>query len=134
LDDIIKDNKRAGAVIDRLRALLRKDGIALQPVDMNDVVREVVDLAHSEVVSRRVTVTSALAPGIPLVLGDRAQLQQVVLNLVMNPCSAMGGTLAAKRQLTLATNKQDGFVQLVVSDRGVGIPKGQLEQVFEPFV
>jgi len=134
LDDIIKDNKRAGAVIDRLRALLRKDGIALQPVDMNDVVREVVDLAHSEVVSRRITVTSALTPEIPLVLGVRAQLQQVVLNLVMNACDAMGGTQAAKRHLALATKKEAGFVQLVVSDRGVGIPKGQLERVFEPFV
>ena len=135
LDDIIKDTKRAGAVIDRLRALLRKDGIALQPVDMNDVVREVVDLAHSEVVSRRISVTSALAPEIPPVLGDRAQLQQVVLNLVMNACDAMGGMQAAQRQLALATKQEDdGFVQLVVSDRGVGIPRGQLERVFEPFV
>jgi PAS domain S-box-containing protein len=134
LDDIIKDNKRAGAVIDRLRALLRKDGIALQPVDLNDVVRDVVDLAHSEIVSRRVTVTSALTLEIPLVLGDRAQLQQVLLNLVMNACDAMGGMHAAKRHLTLATTHEDGFVQLAVSDRGVGIPKGQLEQVFEPFV
>lgn len=90
LDDIIKDNKRAGAVIYRLRALLRKDGVALQPVDMNDVVREVIDLAHSEVVSRRITVTSALTPEIPPVFGDRTQLQQVVLNLVMNACDAMG--------------------------------------------
>ena len=134
LDDIIKNNKRAGAVIDRLRALLRKEATTLQPVDMNEVVREVVDLARSEVVSRRITVTSTLTPEIPLVLGDRVQLQQVVLNLVLNACDAMSDTHAAKRHLALATTMEDGFVQLVVSDRGVGIPKDQFEQVFEPFV
>ena len=134
LDDIIRNNKRAGTVIDRLRALLRKEATTLQPVDMNEVVREVVDLAHSEVVSRRITVTSTLTPEIPLVLGDRVQLQQVVLNLVLNACDAMSDTHAAKRHLALATTMEDGFVQLVVSDRGVGIPKDQLEQVFEPFV
>ena len=96
----------------------------LQPVDMNDVVREVVDLARSEVVSRRITVTSTLTPEIPPVLGDRVQLQQVVLNLVLNACDAMSDTHAAKRHLALATTLEDGFVQLVVSDRGVGIPNG----------
>ena len=67
-------------------------------------------------------------------LGDRIQLQQVVLNLVLNACDAMSDTHAAKRHLALATAREDGFVQLVVSDRGVGIPEDQLEQVFEPFV
>jgi C4-dicarboxylate-specific signal transduction histidine kinase len=134
IDDIIRNNKRAGMVIQRLRALLRKEGTALQPVNLNDVVREVVDLARSEVVSRRITVTSTLAPEIPFVLGDRIQLQQVVLNLVMNACDAMSDTHAAKRHLALATAMEESFVQLVVSDRGVGIPHDQLEQVFEPFV
>ena len=134
LDDIIRNNKRAGMVIDRLRALLRKEATAFQPVNMNEVVREVIDLAHGEVASRRITVTSSLTPEIPLVLGDRIQLQQVVLNLVLNACDAMSEGQAAHRHLTLATETDDGFVQLVVSDSGVGIPKGQLEQVFEPFV
>jgi PAS domain S-box-containing protein len=134
LDDIIRSNKRAGAVIDRLRALLRKEATALQPVNMNEVVREVLDLAHSEFVSRRITVTNALTPEIPLVLGDRIQLQQVVLNLVLNACDAMSDTHAAKRHLALATAMEGSFVQLVVSDRGVGIPKDQFENVFEPFV
>ena len=134
LDDIIRNNKRAGMVIDRLRALLRKEATAFQPVNMNEVVREVIDLAHGEVASRRITVTNSLTPEIPPVLGDRIQLQQVVLNLVLNACDAMSDAQAAHRHLTLATEMEDGFVQLVVSDSGVGIPKGQLEQVFEPFV
>ena len=134
LDDIIKDNQRAGAVIDRLRALLKKEPIALRPVDVNDIVREVIDLAHGEILSRRVILTCRLAPETRFVLGDRVQLQQVVLNLVLNACDAMSETDAAKRHLTLGTETSTGVVQLVVSDCGAGIPESQLERVFEPFV
>ncbi len=134
LDDIIKNDKRAGRVIDRLRALLRKEDIARQPVDVNEVAREVIDLAYGELVSRRVTVKSALASAIPPVLGDRVQLQQVVLNLVLNACDAMNHARANERHLALSTTATDSFVELVVSDRGPGIPDDQLERVFEPFV
>ena len=134
LDDIIKDNRRAGAVIDQLRALLKKETIAHQPLDVTEIVREVVDLAYGEIRSRRVTLTCRLAPETRVVLGDRVQLQQVVLNLVLNACDAMSETDVAERQLTLATEVTDGVVQLVVSDNGPGIPEGQLERVFEPFV
>jgi signal transduction histidine kinase len=132
LDDIIRNDRRAGAVIDRLRALLRKEQTSLQPVDVNDMAREVLDLAYGELMSRRLTVRSALSPAIPPVLGDRVQLQQVVLNLVLNACDAMND--AMRRDLVLSTRMSDGFVELVVSDRGPGIPDGQLERVFEPFV
>ena len=134
LDDIIKNDKRAGAVIDRLRALLRKGENARQPVDISEVTREVIDLAYGELTSRRVSVKSALTPTIPPVLGDRVQLQQVVLNLVLNACDAMNNTVATDRQLALSTSADDGFVELAVSDRGSGIPDGQIERVFEPFV
>jgi C4-dicarboxylate-specific signal transduction histidine kinase len=134
LDDIIRNDKRAAAVIDRLRALLRKEESARQPVDVTDVVREVIDLAVGELTSRRINVKSALAPAIPLVLGDRVQLQQVVLNLILNACEAMTATDNNDRHLVLSTRMDDGFVELAVSDRGPGIPDGQLERVFEPFV
>jgi signal transduction histidine kinase len=134
LDDIIKNNKHAAAVIDHVRALLRNDETVLQPVNVNDVVREVVELAHGEAVSRHITITTTLAPRVPPVLGDRVQLQQVVLNLVLNACDAMSEAPVAHRQLTLATEWDNGHVRVVVSDRGVGIPADQLERVFEPFV
>ena len=134
LDDIIRNNRRAGAVIDRLRALLRKESTAFQPVDVNDVVRDVIDLAHSEIVSRRIRLTSRLMPAMPVVQGDRIQLQQVLLNLVLNACDAMSEADSSQRQLVLATGFTDGFVQLAVSDGGPGIPENQLERVFEPFV
>jgi C4-dicarboxylate-specific signal transduction histidine kinase len=134
LDDIIRSDRRAAAVIDRLRALLRKGEPTLQPVDLNEVAREVLDLAYGELMSRRISVRSSLPPTIPLVLGDRIQLQQVVLNLVLNACDAMNGTHATERHLELSTTADEGFVEIVVSDRGSGIPDGQLERVFEPFV
>ena len=134
LDDIIRNDKRAGAVIERLRSLLRKGEAARQPVDLNEVTRETLDLAYGELLSRRVAVTRRLNDRIPVVQGDRVQLQQVVLNLVMNACDAMDGTPAATRRLEIATSPDDGFVRLSITDRGRGIPEGQFERVFEPFV
>jgi PAS domain S-box-containing protein len=134
LDDVIKSDKRAGAVIDRLRALLRKGDAVLHPVDVSEVARETIDLAYGELMSRRVTVKSRLSPSMPFVLGDRVQLQQVILNLVLNACDAMNGIQPTQRQLAISTTANDGFVEFVVSDCGPGIPDGQLERVFEPFV
>jgi C4-dicarboxylate-specific signal transduction histidine kinase len=134
LDDIIRNDKRAGAVIDRLRGLLRKGDIARQPVNVNEVALEVIDLAYGELTSRRVTVKSSLSAAMPFVLGDRIQLQQVVLNLVLNACDAMKATHAMQRYLALSTTVENGFVQIEISDHGSGIPDGQLERVFEPFV
>ena len=134
LKDVIDSNRRARAFIERLRAMLRKDGIRHQPVDVNDVVREVIELLHSELLSRRITATAALSSGMPRVLGDRVQLQQVVLNLLLNACDAMRETPALERRVAVATVTHDGFVEIVVSDNGMGIPSDQLERVFEPFV
>ena len=134
LDDVIKNDKRAGTVIHRLRELLKKSSAVLQPVDLNEVTREVLDLTHSDLLLRRMPITTALSPGIPPVLGDRVQLQQVILNLVINACDAMSTVAPAERDLTLTTAADDGFVQIAVADRGVGIPEGQLDSVFDPFV
>jgi PAS domain S-box-containing protein len=134
LNDVIESDRRARDFIDRLRAMLRKEGIRHREVDLNDVVREVVDLSHSECVSRRTTVATALSAEIPRVLGDRVQLQQVVLNLLLNACDAMRETPVLERCVAVATTTHDGFVELTVSDRGTGIPTEQLDRVFEPFV
>ncbi len=134
LDGIVSNDKRAGAVIDRLRALLKKDASVLQPVNLNEVTREVLDLAHSDLLSRRMAVATRLAPSLPRVLGDRIQLQQVILNLVLNACDAMAGVMPSERHMTMETNVIDGFVQVSVSDRGTGIPPNQLDAVFQPFV
>jgi len=133
LDDVIKNDKRAGTVIHRLRELLKKRDTVLQPVDLNEVAREVLDLTHSDLLLRRVPITTALSPGLPPVLGDRIQLQQVILNLILNACDAMSAVAPADRELTLTTVADDGFVQIAITDRGIGIPEGQLDSVFDPF-
>ena len=134
LDDVIRNDKRAGAVIQRLRELLKKSSTVLQPLDVNEVAREVLDLIHSDLLMRRVRVTTSLPPTVPTVLGDRVQLQQVILNLVINACDAMSTVDPADRENSLTTKSVDGFAEIAVTDRGAGIPDGKLDSVFEPFV
>ena len=96
LADIVKSDKRAGAVITRLRSLLRKEEAQHQPVDMNEVVQEVLALMRSDLLNRQVGVRTELAPRLPAVSGDRVQLQQVLLNLLINGCDAMAGSQAQR--------------------------------------
>lgn len=134
LDDVIKSGKRAGAVIQRLRELLKKSAASLQPIDLNEVTREVLDLTRSDLLLRRMPVTTTLSPALPPVLGDRVQLQQVILNLVLNACDAMSTVEPSERELKLTTVADGDCVQIAVADRGIGIPHGELESVFDPFV
>jgi PAS domain S-box-containing protein len=134
LDDIIRDNRRAASVIDRLRALLRNSETTQQPVSLSEVVREVLELAAGELMARRIRVSTDLPASIPTARGDRVQLQQVLLNLVLNACEAMSATPVPDRELSIRTGADGGSVWVTVSDRGSGIPEGQLERIFEPFV
>jgi len=134
LQDIVDDNKRAGEVIRGLRLLLMKGVVQHQPLDLNDVVRDVLRLVRSDTLNSGIRVEVELAKGLPNVVGDRVQLQQVLLNLVVNGCEAMGGAAAADRQLNVSTAMDArGSVRVTVSDRGHGIAPENLERVFEPF-
>jgi C4-dicarboxylate-specific signal transduction histidine kinase len=134
LKDIVDEDKRAGEVIRRLRSLLKKGETLLQPLDMNEVVNDVLDLARADCVSRGVTLQRELAPSLPEVRGDLVQLQQVLLNLIVNACDAMGACEPRDRKLTIATTRDEvGFVQVSVSDCGHGIAPNQLDRLFEPF-
>ncbi len=135
LADIAQDAERAGEVIRRLHGLLRKGDIKQEPLDLNEAIREVTTLARNEAMLREVAVELDLAEDLPLVSGDRVQLQQVVLNLVMNACEAMGGTDAGARELTVETRRSaPGVVQVSIRDSGPGIDEGSSERIFEPFV
>ena len=133
LQDIVDDDKRAGEVIRRLRALLRKEEVEHHPVDLNEIVREVLKLMRSDLVNRNVTVRTQLASGLPTVTGDRVQLQQVLLNLVINGCDAMDAMPGRERRLTLHTSLVGGEVEVSVSDGGSGLKREELDRVFEPF-
>ena len=133
LQEIADQDIRAGAVIQRLRAMLRKDTKELEPLDLSAVARDVLVLAHSDLITRNVPVSALLAPNLPAVLGDRVQLQQVVLNLILNACEAMSCTAPRERRLTLITECGEEGVHLSVGDSGTGISPEALDRVFEPF-
>jgi PAS domain S-box-containing protein len=134
LEDIASDDLRAGEVINRLRALLKRGETSLRPLDLNDVTTEVLALARSELIERHVTVDTRLAPALPSVRGDRVQLQQVMLNLLLNACEAMSTRTPAERTLTVSTAVDgDGLLVASIADRGSGIPPDAADRLFEPF-
>ena len=132
--DIVADAQRAGEVIRRLRVLLRKGESSQQSLDLNQVTSDVLDFAHSELITRNVTVIRQFAPNQPTVLGDRVQLQQVLLNLILNACDAMSTTPPDGRSLTAATSSGQACAEVSISDRGSGIAPGIQNLLFEAFV
>jgi len=136
LEDIVQDDERAAQVIQRLRALLGKGDAQQAPVELNDVVRESLELTHSEFVTRNVVATLHLDPNLPPVMADRVQMQQVVLNLLMNACEAMVNTPLARRQASVTTRflAAGEAAEITVRDNGHGIAQGDTERIFQPFV
>lgn len=134
LDDIVAEDKRASEVIRRLRLLLTKGEVQRTPLRINDLVRDVLMLMRSDLINHGVTVAADLAGGLPRISGDRVQLQQVVLNLLMNACDAVSAMPAARRRLTVRTRRgDDSLIQLSIIDQGPGIPPDKLERVFDAF-
>ena len=134
LEDIAHDDRRAGEVIQRLRTFLRKGDVQPRPLDLNEVVSEVLDLVHSDMIHRMVTVDAQLTPALPAVIADRVQMQQVLLNLILNACEAMSATRRDNRRLTIFTTASELGVKLSLADQGPGIPPDKLDRVFEPFL
>ena len=135
LSDIGAEDKRAGDVINRLRAMLKKGEAKPLPLNLNDLANDVLELAHSELIERNVAVTTRLTPGLPDIRGDRVQLQQVLLNLVMNACEAMADNDGVARGIEVSTARDDNSrLRLTVTDRGPGIPPELIGRIFEPFI
>ena len=131
--DILQDDRRAGEVIRRMRSLLKKAPFEVKNIDLNDLVRETVEFLSALAVARKVELVSLITPDALPILGDRIQLQQVVLNLVVNGIDAMKDTPSENRIISIRTSRVEKFAQLSVSDRGSGIPEDKLEEVFVPF-
>jgi C4-dicarboxylate-specific signal transduction histidine kinase len=133
LEDIAADDRRAGAVIHRVRHLVKRDVVDSQVLFVNDVVEEVLRLTSSDLLHRGVVASVHLAAESPAVCADRVQLLQVVLNLVMNACDAMANTPAPDRRLEIRTGACDRLARIQVRDQGCGIAPEALESIFEPF-
>ncbi|MGH7301382.1 MAG: sensor histidine kinase, partial [Candidatus Rokuibacteriota bacterium] len=134
LGDIVEDDKRAGEVIHRLRGFLKKGTLELSILDIGELVGQVARLVTSDAIIRNVAIRLELAPGLPPVGGDRVQLQQVVLNLLMNGLDAMRESGLGERTLVLRTSGAGSTgVVVAVEDSGVGIDVADLDHVFHAF-
>jgi len=134
LKDIQADCRRAGAVIQRLRSLYQKGELEMAPLQLNEVIRETVELLNSELVFQDVKVRIELEPALWRTLGNQVELRQVVLNLLMNANEAMTGSDRAERRLTISTwCESPETVRLRISDSGPGLEPEGLARAFEPF-
>jgi two-component system sensor kinase FixL len=134
LRDVVADGERAGEVIRGLRALLKKGETRFEALDVNELVRQVLRLVHGELLHAGVAAKVTLSSDLPLIKGNRVQLQQVLLNLIINGCEAMAAIAPKNRQLLVSTQRNEDAAALVsVTDGGPGIAPQNLESVFDAF-
>jgi Histidine kinase-, DNA gyrase B-, and HSP90-like ATPase len=133
LERTSKEAQRASEVIGRLRALLKHDKPKYTPLEINDIIKEVVTITQSALEARGITVRIDLPPGQPPALGDRVQLQQVLLNLIMNGADAMSLVASGRRILGLSSRVESSDDILVsIEDSGTGLEEGLSDRIFDP--
>ena len=128
------DGIRASDVIGRIRALIRKEPPRKDDVEINKVILEVISLTRGEMMKNGVSVQTQLAEGLPFIQGDRVQLQQVILNLILNAVQAMSGATDRRRELLISTQQEaSGAVVVSVQDSGPGFSPQSFDRLFDPF-
>jgi C4-dicarboxylate-specific signal transduction histidine kinase len=134
LQDISEDGKRAGDVMRRLRGLVEKKTIQFETLAIGELVRDVVGLLKAEIATHAVTTFMDFPSDLPNIFGDRVELQQVFLNLILNACDAMRNVTGRERHLVIrAYDTGHATVMVSIEDSGFGIDAAILEQIFEPF-
>ena len=134
LDDIVQDDKRASEVISRMRTLMKKGGFNPQELHANELIQEVVKLMRYDLMAHKVRVVTEFAADLPLIRGDRIQLQQVLINLILNAIDAMSHQADCDRTITLRTEETEQcFAQISVADTGTGVQSGAEDQIFQPY-
>ena len=133
MQDIISDDQRAGNVIRSLRSMMKREEGEKKPIILNDVLNDVIQIFRSEAIFRNVRIETELDRPLPPVLGDKGQLQQVVLNIIMNGSEAMSETPPEQRKLILRTQVKDDGIRVTVRDFGPGIDKENVDRIFQPF-
>ena len=133
LGRIVSNGLRAGNVVERIRSLITKAPPRKDRVDINEAIREVIELTRSDAVKNGVAVQADLTDGLPLIDGDRVQLQQVIINLVVNAVQAMSNASDGTRELSISSGRTPDGVLVTVKDSGPGLPPATLERLFEAF-
>ena len=133
LGHAVREGNRAIDVIGRIRALIKKAPPRKDALDINEAIREVVGLTRGEVVKNNISVQTQLAEGLPRIHGDKVQLQQVILNLIINAVEAMSSVPEGSRELLIGTRKDVGGVVVVVQDSGPGLSPESLDRLFDAF-
>lgn len=135
LTDIVNDDKHAGQIIQHLRSLLIRGEMQFQVVEIHDLLRGVLTLAHGRLIESHIRLDSHIDPRLPFICGDRVELQQVLLNLILNACESMSNNAIGDRRIEIRAvlDADAHVVRTSVLDRGGGIDSGQLERVFDPF-
>ncbi|MGH7930661.1 MAG: PAS domain-containing sensor histidine kinase, partial [Candidatus Binatia bacterium] len=134
LQDIVKDNSRAGEIIRRMRALVKKEKLEFASLDIAALLRDVLALVHSDTILHNVRISLEIENALPPVQGDRVQLQQVVLNILLNAFEAMKECPVREREVELRTERDSrNFIKVTVSDHGVGLTGDKLDKIFQPF-
>jgi C4-dicarboxylate-specific signal transduction histidine kinase len=135
LTRIINEANRAGQVISRIRTFLKRSPTENVPLSVNDLIRDTIALVGGEMFKKRIVMQADLAADLPAILGDRIQLQQVILNLLMNAIEAVAAKSEGTRQIVISSKNQP-FDQILIAvrDSGMGIDRASVEQLFRPFV
>ncbi len=134
LTDIRRDDKRAGNVIDRMRALYKRKSLVLNPVDLRELAEDTIVLARMDAAAREIRLTAQIPPHFPVAQGDRVHLQQVLLNLILNGMDAMTGVPKERRSLVVRLSEtKNGNLRVEVTDHGMGIAPEDAARIFEPF-
>ncbi|MCP4676201.1 MAG: PAS domain S-box protein [Deltaproteobacteria bacterium] len=134
ISDIVSDERRADQVIRRLRKLLKRGDLEQEALDVNDVAREIVAVLVNEATNSNVVIQLNLAVELPRIIGDRIQLEQVVLNLAVNAVDALRNVSASERRVSITTGHLDSYLHIDVTDTGPGLPTEIEEDIFKPFV
>jgi signal transduction histidine kinase len=133
LSCVVGDTDRAGDIIDRIRDHIKKTPPRKERFDLNEAINEVIVLGRSAIIKNGVSVQTRLSEGLFPIHGDRVQLQQVVLNLILNAAEAMGSVEAEPRDLLISTQQNHGGLLVAVRDSGPGIDPAHLDRIFESF-
>jgi len=133
LGEAVKEGNRAIDVIGRIRALIRKAPPRKDTCDINEAIRDVVGLTHGEMVKNKISAQTQLAEDLPRIQGDKIQLQQVILNLIINAVDAMSSVSTGPRELFISTAKDVGGVLVTVRDSGPGLSPESVERLFDAF-